>query len=223
MHSADDGSAPPPSPTPPPYSEFTFACKTCDVELVRRLLLAKTDVNAVDSVGQSALLCAVEGGHVMDKSAQRVLIKLLLARRARTDTPAHDGRTPIWCACRWGLIDAMRLLMEAKADPLRQAKWGESSIDVAVRYKRVSLLKEVKLASPEAAIRLGPFLQQYSEGELIDRMMSDQVRVFCGVLPVSTLLTSCGARSVSGRAAGAPTAIVSAPDAARSLLRLRAD
>ena len=152
---------------PPPHSPLTFACKTCDEIVVRRLLESKVSVNDTNDELETPLLCAVEGGHVLNKSAQASVIQLLIERNADLDAPSVDGRTPIWCACRWGLIDVMRQLVEAKADPTQEtAKWGETAIDVAIRYKRVSLLQQVQLASEDASLRLRQFLRQYSEHEL---------------------------------------------------------
>ena len=154
------------APPPPPHSELTFACKTCELLEVKRLLESKIDVNELDTGRQSALLCAVEGGHVTNKSAQSTLIQLLIDHKASLDMASSDGRTPIWCACRWGLINVMRQLVDAKADPTQRCKWNESAIDVAIRYKRVSLLQHVQLASADASNRLHRFLRQYSELEL---------------------------------------------------------
>eukprot|EP00750_Incisomonas_marina_P008452 INCI15479.3.p1 GENE.INCI15479.3~~INCI15479.3.p1 ORF type:complete len:207 (+),score=28.73 INCI15479.3:218-838(+) len=160
---------------PAPHSALTFACKTCDELVVRRLLDSKVSVNELDAEHQSPLLCAVEGGHVLNKGAQASVIALLISCKADLNTPSFDGRTPIWCACRWGLINVMRQLVEAKADPTKKcAKWGESAIDVAIRYKRVSLLQQVKLASVDASQRLGQFLRQYSELELQRKVYDHQ-------------------------------------------------
>ena len=173
---------------PAPHSALTFACKTCDELVVRRLLDSKVSVNELDAEHQSPLLCAVEGGHVLNKGAQASVIALLISCKADLNTPSFDGRTPIWCACRWGLINVMRQLVEAKADPTKKcAKWGESAIDVAIRYKRVSLLQQVKLASVDASQRLGQFLRQYSELEL-QRKVYDHVSTNqedgCQLLPM---------------------------------------
>jgi hypothetical protein len=162
---------------PAPHTALTFACKTCDEMKVLRLLESKGAVNAVDHAHQSPLLCAVEGGHVLNKGAQASVIKILIDHKADLDIPSQDGRTPIWCACRWGLINVMRQLVQAKADPTKPcAKWGESAIDVAIRYKRVSLLQQVKLLDSEASRRLSQFLRQYSELELKRKLSDQQVR-----------------------------------------------
>ena len=162
---------------PKPYSVLTFACKTCDIAKVEQLLTHDHDVNEVDAAKQSPLLCAVEGGHVSDKKAQMQVIRLLTHHKAILDSASRDGRTPIWCACRWGLSDVVACLMAAKADPTQTAKYGESAIDVAIRYKRVSLLQRIEeLLSKEAMDQLKPFLRQYSRAEL-RRMASDAVRL----------------------------------------------
>jgi len=161
-----------------PYSALTFACKTCDEHKVLHLLDSHADVNEVDDGKQSPLLCAVEGGHVLKKNAQQIVVKILLRRNADVNIAAEDGRTPIWCACRWGLIDIMRQLVDANADPTQRcAKWGESAIDVAIRYKRVTLLQQIKLSSPDASFRLNQFLRQYSEMELLRKSFLE-VRVW---------------------------------------------
>lgn len=161
---------------PPPHSELTFACKTCQLESVQRLLNSNVDVNEIDDAGQSAILCAVEGGHVTNKFAQYELVQLLIKRKASVDVSAHDKRTPLWCACRWGIIDIMDILLEAKADPTKLAKWNESAIDVAMRYKRVSLLHRLKLTRPDTSNHiLSGFLRHYSMVDFRRWSLSDQV------------------------------------------------
>lgn len=79
------------------------------VQDVRRLLVAKADVNAARTTdGVTPLIVASQEGHTE-------VVQLLLAAKADVNAASVDGRTPLWVASSKGYAEIVQLLLAAKA------------------------------------------------------------------------------------------------------------
>lgn len=94
---------------------------------VCRLLIARdADVN---KPGWTPLHYAATGGHV-------AIIRLLLDHHAYIDAASPNGTTPLMMAAMYGTLDALRLLLEAGADPTLKNIQGLNAIAFARKVQR---------------------------------------------------------------------------------------
>jgi ankyrin repeat protein len=92
-----------------------------------RVLIAKgADVN---KTGWAPLHYAATGGHLE-------VLRLLLEEHAYIDAESPNGTTPLMMAALYGTPTAVKLLLEAGADPLLKNHQGLSAIDFANRDNR---------------------------------------------------------------------------------------
>jgi len=87
---------------------MNYATKQWDRRLVRLLLTAKADVNAVEDDGKTALMVASANGRVE-------VVKALLAAKADVNARQPDGSTALMLALRNGHQEVAELLMRAMA------------------------------------------------------------------------------------------------------------
>lgn len=85
------------------------AAATGDVEAVRDLVRAGTDLDARDRYGQTGLMLAAQHGH-------REVVALLVASGAALDVTAKYGLTALMLAIVAGHADVARVLVRAGAD-----------------------------------------------------------------------------------------------------------
>lgn len=95
-------------------------------ELCRQLIAKGADVN---KPGWTALHYAATGGHL-------VLMTLLLDSHAYIDAQSPNNTTPLMMAAHYGTPAAVKLLLEAGADPLLKNDQNLSAIDFAHRASR---------------------------------------------------------------------------------------
>lgn len=94
--------------------------------LCEQLIAKGADVN---KPGWTPLHYAATHGHV-------AVMNLLLEHHAYIDAPSPNGSTPLMMAALYGTPGAVKLLLEAGADPLLKNDQGLSAIDFANRGQR---------------------------------------------------------------------------------------
>lgn len=100
------------------------------LELCKKLIARDADVN---KPGWAPLHYAATGGHV-------AIVSLLLDNHAYVDAASPNGSTPLMMAARYGTIDAVKVLLDAGADPGLKNAVGLSAIDFARQVHRVDMV-----------------------------------------------------------------------------------
>ena len=107
-------------------SPLMMAALKGHLELVRKLIARDADIN---KTGWTALHYAATNGHL-------AIIELLLESHAYIDAESPNGTTPLMMAAHYGSPAAVKLLLEAGADPGLKNQLGLSAIDFAHRANR---------------------------------------------------------------------------------------
>lgn len=134
-----------------------------------KILGAGADIYSRSDSGNSAFLCAANGGHIeglrlllgtgridMDKDfnndgefalhwaayhGRHETLRFLIEHGAEVNVRAKDGRTPLHTAVRQNLSTTVSVLLEYGADPLAVIREGASAIDLAVADSLVDILR----------------------------------------------------------------------------------
>lgn len=112
--------------TPQDESPLMLASLKGLTELCQQLIARGADVN---KPGWAPLHYAATHGHV-------AVMTLLLDNHAYIDAASPNGTTPLMMASNYGTPSAVKLLLEAGADPLLKNDQGLSAIDFAQRANR---------------------------------------------------------------------------------------
>lgn len=107
-------------------SPLMMAALKGHLDLVRKLIARDADVN---KPGWTPLHYAATNGHV-------AIISLLLEHHAYIDAESPNGTTPLMMAAHYGTPEAVKLLLEAGADPALKNMLGMTAIDFAQRANR---------------------------------------------------------------------------------------
>jgi ankyrin repeat protein len=108
-----------------------IAAAAYDVEMARKLVAAHADVRAKDRRGAEPLHSAIRGGpgsSSWDPSRQTAVISYLIEAGADVDAAAAGGVTPLHRAVRNRCSAAVRILLDAGADPLRASDSGSTAV-----------------------------------------------------------------------------------------------
>lgn len=106
------------------------------VGLSQKLIARDADVN---KTGWTPLHYAATHGHLE-------IITLLLENHAYIDAESPNSSTPLMMAAHYGTAEAVKLLLDAGADPLLKNQQGLSAIDFAQRAKRQDVAEMVATA-----------------------------------------------------------------------------
>jgi ankyrin repeat protein len=112
--------------TPQDESPLMMAALRGQAEIVRKLVARGADVN---KTGWTALHYAATGGHL-------AIMQMLLDESAYIDAESPNGTTPLMMAAMYGTPAAVKLLLEAGADPTLKNQLGLSALDFANRGNR---------------------------------------------------------------------------------------
>ena len=107
-------------------SPLMFAALNGQLELARLLISRGADVN---KPGWAPLHYAATRGHL-------AVMSLLLEHHAYIDASSPNGTTPLMMAAHYGTPSAVKLLLEAGADPLLKNEQSLTAIDFAHRNQR---------------------------------------------------------------------------------------
>lgn len=121
-------------------SPLMMAALKGHLALAKKLIERGADVN---KPGWTALHYAATNGHL-------AIMELLLENHAYIDAESPNGSTPLMMAAHYGTPAAVKLLLEAGADPTLKNQLGLTAIDFAHRANRKDLV-ELIAASVRAA------------------------------------------------------------------------
>lgn len=107
-------------------SPLMMAALKGHIDIARQLIDLDADVN---KTGWAPLHYAATNGHVE-------LMRLLLDNHAYIDAESPNGTTPLMMAAHYGSPQAVKVLLEAGADPTLKNALGLSAIDFAQRAGR---------------------------------------------------------------------------------------
>lgn len=110
-------------------SPLMMAALKGDLELARRLIDRGADVN---KPGWAPLHYAATSGHLE-------IMQLLLDNFAYIDAASPNGTTPLMMAAHYGTAEAVKLLLEAGADPRLKNQQGLTAIDFAHSANRADV------------------------------------------------------------------------------------
>jgi len=112
--------------SPKDESPLMIAALKGQTDLVRKLIARDADVN---KPGWTPLHYAASGGHVE-------ILQILLDEHAYIDAESPNKSTPLMMAARYGTPAAVKLLLEAGADPSLRNELGLSAVDFAQQANR---------------------------------------------------------------------------------------
>lgn len=112
--------------TPQDESPLMMAALKGHADLARKLIARGADIN---KTGWTPLHYASTHGHL-------AIMQMLLDEHAYIDAESPNGTTPLMMAAHYGTTEAVRLLLEAGADPLLKNQLGLTAIDFANRGNR---------------------------------------------------------------------------------------
>jgi uncharacterized protein len=112
--------------SPKDESPLMIASLKGHTELVRKLIARDADVN---KTGWAPLHYAATGGHLE-------IMQILLDENAYIDAESPNKSTPLMVAAQYGSTSAVKLLLEAGADPTLRNELGLSAVEFALRGNR---------------------------------------------------------------------------------------
>lgn len=117
-------------------SPLITAARNADHQAVQRLVQAKTDVNAAEPDGTTAL-------HWASYRDDAVSADLLIRSGANVNAANDLGATPLWTASLNGSTTMVRRLLDAGANPNAALLLGETPLMVAARSGNASVVEQL--------------------------------------------------------------------------------
>ena len=112
--------------SPQDESALMFAALRGNMDLCKKLIARDADVN---KPGWAPLHYAATGAHLD-------VMRLLLDNAAYIDAESPNGSTPLMMAAMYGNAAAVKLLLDAGADPLLKNSLGLTAVDFALKAER---------------------------------------------------------------------------------------
>lgn len=112
--------------SPQDESALMFAALRGNMDLCKKLIARDADVN---KPGWAPLHYAATGAHLE-------VMRLLLDNAAYIDAESPNGSTPLMMAAMYGNAAAVKLLLDAGADPLLKNSLGLTAVDFALKAER---------------------------------------------------------------------------------------
>jgi uncharacterized protein len=112
--------------SPKDESPLMIAALRGQADLVKKLIARDADVN---KPGWTPLHYAATGGHVQ-------VLQILLEEHAFIDAESPNKSTPLMMAAKYGSTAAVKLLLEAGADPRARNELGMTAVDFAQQADR---------------------------------------------------------------------------------------
>jgi ankyrin repeat protein len=116
------------------YANVATAARDADVDAVRKLIAAGSDVNAPEADGTTALLWAAY-------QSSPELVSMLLDAGAEPNVANNFGVTPLLQASRYGDVATIQVLLKHGADLATATRDGETPLMAAARSGRVDAVK----------------------------------------------------------------------------------
>jgi len=121
-------------------------------------LIPGTDLNALDNNGSTALTAAA--------TFYPKISKALIEAKADVNLPTKTGLTPLFCACRWGNAEVVKMLIDAGADVNKETQVGTALL-ASFNYSSAPIVKMLldagaKFKEPTklmGVVTVYPFLQ----------------------------------------------------------------
>ena len=129
--------------SPKDESPLMIAALKGHTEMVRRLIKRDADVN---KPGWAPLHYAATGGHLK-------IIEILLEEHAFIDAESPNRTTPLMMAAKYGTPEAVKLLLEAGADPTVRNELGMTAVDFAMQSNRRDAAEMISAAIRKAQPR----------------------------------------------------------------------
>lgn len=117
-------------------------------DVTQRLLEAKADLHIRDREGRTPL-------HVASyerSEGQFDVLRTLMRAGADLHSPDKAGWTPLHCAVSNGVEEAIHLLIDAGADPLRKDAEGKTAKDLAVHFGKPDVIGAMERAHEKAEV-----------------------------------------------------------------------
>jgi ankyrin repeat protein len=153
-------------------SAVTNAVKTGDLAGLRKLIAARSDVNAPSGDGSTPLLWAAYSNDVE-------MTRALIAAGAKVETANRFGVTPLLQASRTGDAAVMDVLLKAGADPMHAHPEGETPLMAASRSGhldavRLLLARAVDVNAVDAFQNESALMWASAEGhtEVVDALLT---------------------------------------------------
>jgi ankyrin repeat protein len=124
------------------------AAKAGDREAVRALIQKKTDVNAPDADGTTAL-------HWAAYRDDLETVDLLIRSNANVNAANDLGATPLWTACENGGTAVIKRLLQANANPNLALLLGETPLMVAARTGKADAVEALLAKGANANAKAG--------------------------------------------------------------------